>query len=59
MSGRSRSSDCSAGTVSRRAGACVIANGSGRAVAFSLVLGQAHELPQAVGLLARLPGVSR
>jgi transposase len=35
----------------------VIADGSGRAVAFSLVPGQAHELPQAIGLLARLPGV--
>jgi transposase len=37
----------------------VIADGSGRAVAFSLAPGQAHELPQAVGLLARLPGVPR
>jgi transposase len=37
----------------------VIADGSGRAVAFSLAPGQAHELPQAIGLLARLPGVSR
>ena len=30
---------------------------AGRAVAFSLAPGQAHELPQAVPLLARLPGV--
>jgi transposase len=37
----------------------VIADRSGRAVAFSLTPGQAHELPQAVGLLARLPGVPR
>jgi hypothetical protein len=39
--------------------ACVIADGSGRAVAFSLAPGQAHELPQAIGLLQRLPGVPR
>ena len=37
----------------------MIANGSGRAVAFSLAPGQAHELPQAIGLLARLPSVPR
>jgi Transposase DDE domain len=37
----------------------VIADASGRAVAFSLAPGQAHELPQAVGLLARLPGIPR
>jgi hypothetical protein len=37
----------------------VIADGSGRAIAFSLLPGQAHELPQAIGLLARLPGVPR
>jgi transposase len=37
----------------------VIADGSGRAVAFSLAPGQAHELPQAIGLLARLPRVPR
>ena len=37
----------------------MIADGSGRAVAFNLVPGQAHELPQAIGLLARLPGVPR
>jgi transposase len=36
----------------------VIADASGRAVAF-LAPGQAHELPQAVGLLAHLPGVPR
>ena len=37
----------------------MIADGAGRAVAFSLAPGQAHELPQAIGLLARLPGVPR
>ena len=35
----------------------MIADGSGRAVAVSLAPGQAHEPPQAVGLLGRLPGV--
>ncbi|WP_343898275.1 IS5 family transposase [Craurococcus roseus] len=37
--------------------ACVIAGSDGRAVAFALAPGQAHELPHAVPLLARLPGV--
>jgi hypothetical protein len=37
--------------------ACVIADGFGRAVAFSLAPRQANELPHAAGLLARLPGV--
>ncbi|WP_090561087.1 IS5 family transposase [Belnapia rosea] len=37
--------------------ACVIADSRGRAVAFALAPGQAHELPHAVPLLARLPGV--
>ena len=37
----------------------MIADGSGRAVAFRLAPGQAHELPHAVPLLARLPGVPR
>src|SRR3954453_4259972 len=37
--------------------ACVIADGLGRAVAFILAPGQAHELPHAVPLLERLPGV--
>ena len=37
--------------------ACVIADGAGRAVAFALAPGQAHELPHAVPLLARLPDV--
>src|SRR5215207_9262851 len=37
--------------------ACVIADGLGRAVAFILAPGQAHERPQAVPLLERLPGV--
>jgi hypothetical protein len=36
---------------------CVIAAGAGRAVAFALAPGQAHELPYAVPLLARLPDV--
>jgi transposase len=35
----------------------VIADGSGRAVAFTLAPGQAHELPQAIPLLDALPGV--
>src|SRR4051794_14494205 len=39
--------------------ACVIADGLGRAVAFILAPGQAHELPQAVPLLERLPGVPK
>src|SRR4051812_6168663 len=37
--------------------ACVIADGLGRAVAFILAPGQAHELPHAVPLLEGLPGV--
>src|SRR5215207_7841984 len=39
--------------------ACVIADGLGRAVAFILAPGQAHELPHAVPLLDRLPGVPK
>ena len=35
----------------------MIADGLGRAVAFLLAPGQAHELPQAIPLLERLPGV--
>ena len=35
----------------------MIADGAGRAVAFALAPGLAHELPHAVPLLARLPGV--
>jgi hypothetical protein len=35
----------------------VIADGRGRAAAFALVPGQAHELPLAPGLLDRLPRV--
>jgi hypothetical protein len=35
----------------------VIADAAGRAVAFALAPGQAHELPHAVPLLARLPDV--
>ncbi len=37
----------------------MVADGHGRAVAFALAPGQAHELPQAPGLLARLPGVPK
>ena len=37
----------------------MIADGSGRAVAFALAPGQAHELPQAQGLLACLPGAPK
>jgi len=36
--------------------ACVIVDGRGRAVAFALAPGQAHELPLAPGLLGCLPG---
>ena len=39
--------------------ACVIADGAGRAIAFRLAPGQAHELPQAVPLLDACPGVPR
>jgi transposase len=37
--------------------ACVVADGRGRAVAFALAPGQAHELPMAPGLLDCLPDV--
>ena len=37
--------------------ACIVADGRGRAVAFALAPGQAHELPPAPGLLDRLPRV--
>jgi murein DD-endopeptidase MepM/ murein hydrolase activator NlpD/transposase len=37
----------------------VIADGQGRAIAFRLAPGQAHELPHAVPLLERLPGVPK
>jgi transposase len=37
----------------------VIADGAGRAVAFRLAPGQGHELPQAIPLLAGLPGVPK
>jgi transposase len=37
--------------------ACVVADGRGRAVAFALAPGQAHELPLAPALLDRLPRV--
>jgi hypothetical protein len=35
----------------------VIADGLGRAIAFRLAPGQAHELPDAIPLLDTLPGV--
>ena len=35
----------------------MIADSAGRAIAFSLAPGQAHELPYAVALLDHLPGV--
>lgn len=35
----------------------MIADGAGRAIAFALAPGQAHELPMAPALLARLPRV--
>ena len=37
----------------------MIADGAGRAMAFRLAPGQAHELPQAIPLLASLPGVPK
>ena len=37
----------------------MIADSAGRAVAFHIAPGQAHELPHAVPLLATLPGVPR
>lgn len=36
---------------------CVIADGRGRAVAFALAPGQAHEAPLAPDLVDRLPGI--
>ena len=37
----------------------MIADGAGRAIAFRIAPGQAHELPHAVPLLDRLPGVPK
>ncbi len=37
----------------------VIADGPGRAIAFRIAPGQAHELPHAIPLLERLPGVPK
>jgi hypothetical protein len=37
--------------------ACGIADASGRAIAFRIAPGQAHELPHAIPLLEKLPGV--
>ena len=37
----------------------MIADGSGRAIAFRIAPGQAHEVPHAVPLLNRLPGVPK
>lgn len=37
----------------------MIADGQGRAVAFHIAPGQAHELPHAVPLMDRLPGVPK
>ena len=39
--------------------ACVIADATGRAVAFVLAPGQDHELPHAISLLDKLPGVPK
>ncbi len=36
-----------------------MADGAGRAIAFRLASGQAHELPHAVPLLAHLPGLPK
>lgn len=38
---------------------CVVAEGGGRAIAFAIAPGQAHELPMAPDLLSRLPDVPR
>ncbi len=45
--------------VAALAKACVIADAAGRAVAFRVAPGQAHELPHAVPLLDCLPSVPR
>ncbi len=37
----------------------MIADASGRAIAFRIAPGQAHELPHAIPLLERLPGVPK
>ena len=37
----------------------MIADGAGRAIAFRIAPGQAHELPQAIPLLDQLPGVPK
>ncbi len=37
----------------------MIADGAGRAIAFRIAPGQAHELPHAIPLLERLPGVPK
>jgi transposase len=39
--------------------ACVITDAIGRAIAFALAPGQAHELPHAIPLLDKLPGVPK
>jgi hypothetical protein len=39
--------------------ACVMADGAGHAIAFRLAPGQAHELPHAIPLLDRMPGVPK
>ena len=39
--------------------ACVIADASGQAMAVRIAPGQAHELPHAIPLLNRLPGVPK
>jgi len=41
------------------ANACVITDAIGRAVAFVLAPGQAHELPHAMPVLDRMPGVPK
>ncbi len=38
---------------------CVITNAIGRAVAFVLAPGEDHELPHAISLLDKLPGVPK
>jgi pyruvate/2-oxoglutarate dehydrogenase complex dihydrolipoamide dehydrogenase (E3) component len=55
------SGEVKAGEARVRAGtkACVSADGLGRAVTFIVAPGQAHELPHAIPLLDRLPGLPK
>lgn len=59
LSGTATSTDVGVDCFGYGTKACVIADGSGRAIAFRLAPGQAHELPHAVPLLDQLPGVPK